>query len=102
MLSVFVRANGQYGKGEGGKCSSCFRIGGSEFALIERNVPPCLIVIHSPLFFIFRYTRIKVNVDIYVNVIYFLSICLLCTAGHRLLLSWLDAQICVQCFLPVA
>lgn len=40
MLSVFVRAKGLYGKGELGKCWGCFRIGGSEFALIERNVPP--------------------------------------------------------------
>lgn len=50
MLSVFVRAKGLSGKGELGKC--CFRIGGSEFALIERNVPPRLGFIHYPLFFI--------------------------------------------------
>lgn len=92
MLSVFVRANGQYGKREGGKWSSCFRIGGWEFALIERNVPLCCIAIHSPLFFIICSLGIKVNADIYVNVIYCLSICLLCTGGHRLLLSWSDAQ----------
>lgn len=35
-----------------GKVPCCFRIGGSEFALIERNVPPRLSFIRYPLFFI--------------------------------------------------
>lgn len=51
MLSVFVRAKGRTREGELGKCRGCFRIGGPEFALIERNVPPCFIFIHHPLFF---------------------------------------------------
>lgn len=43
MLSVFVRAEGLYGKRDLGKCCGCFRIGGSEFALIE---PECSTAVH--------------------------------------------------------
>lgn len=53
MNAVSVcESTGSVWEGELGKCWGCFRIGGSEFALIERNVPPRFIFIHYPLFFI--------------------------------------------------
>lgn len=41
MNAVSVCASpGSGWEGEQGKCWGCFRIGGSEFAPIERSVPP--------------------------------------------------------------
>lgn len=79
----------------------CFRIGGSEFALIERNVPPRLGFIHYPLFFRVWYIGMKVNVDTYMND--FFSFGAACCIQQEIFscLGWMHKSVCLAfCPLP--